>query len=270
MNLIEALCVKVRHSAILSKMGWLWAILRPAYNRLVNLIGRGGIERCFNGTDRMLIVPELRGIGEVYEPEVWPLVMSALKPGSRVLDAGSHVGYYAIPLALRVGSKGRVFAAEPDPRNLAFLSRHATLNGVTDQMQIIPAALSDVEGQMVLHTQEYQSQLRPGNDGDGLRVRVTTVDAVVGSGERLDVMLIDVEGFELPVLKGASNLLRDPARRPQTIVIEVHPYAWELANTTSELFLAFLNSKGYYVTDLKSQAVTHITEYGHVVARIAN
>jgi FkbM family methyltransferase len=266
MNAFEKLCITLRHGP-LKHAGWLWNMARPIYDGVVGCFAAGGLRRVMNGTDAFLLLPEFRAITEVYEPEVWKVVMAAIGPGSRVVDAGSHIGLYAIPMAQRVGATGKVFAAEPDPTNLIKLRAHAKLNGVESSIEVVPAGLSDTPGEAVLHLQGIQSQLRSA-DGTttGTTVRLATVDEVVGETS-IDLILVDVEGFELPVLRGAARLLSDIARRPKTIVIEVHPYAWDLCATTSESLLGWLTQHDYVVSDMHGVPVTHIQEYGHVVAR---
>ncbi|MEM2045746.1 MAG: hypothetical protein QXO20_06155 [Candidatus Bathyarchaeia archaeon] len=55
-------------------------------------LGRNGLERIINGTDRILILPKFRGVGETYEPEVWSHLMAQARPGDIVADVGAHIG----------------------------------------------------------------------------------------------------------------------------------------------------------------------------------
>ena len=268
MNTLEKLAIRIRHLPFLKRADGLWNGLRPLYDKLVSLGAAGGLKRVINGTDEFLVPPRLREIKEVYEPEVWKVVMAELKPGSRVVDAGAHWGLYAVPMAKRVGPKGKVWAAEPDPGNRATLNELITLNGVGTQVEVVPAALSDRCGEAILHLEGIQSQLRDsGSTSNGTAVELRTIDAAV-AGSAVDLILVDVEGFELPVLRGAAELLADAARRPKAIVIEVHPYAWQHSETTSDALLGWLTQHGYRVTDVEGAVVTQVDFYGHIVARV--
>ena len=195
--------------------------------------------------------------------------MGAMRPGAVVIDVGAHVGFYAIAMAKRVGPQGRVWAAEPDPVNQVMLHQHIALNGVSAQVQVIPAGISDQKGTAILHQQGLQSQLlAAGMTTPGVTVNLTTIDAVIEDAA-VDLILVDVEGFELPVLRGASALLGSSTRRPGIMVIEVHPYAWAESGTTSAGLLGWLSQHGYVVTDPHGRPVTEITTYGHVIARLA-
>jgi hypothetical protein len=87
------------------------------------------------------------------------------------------------------------------------------------------------------------------------------------AGQRLDLLKVDVEGFEEEVLAGAEELLGDPGRAPRSIFIEVHPYNWHLCGTTSQSLLGRLRRLGYAVEHLDERAVEKIINYGEVVAR---
>lgn len=268
MNALEKLAIRIRHLPFLKKADVLWNGIRPLYNKLVALSAAGGLKRVINGTDVLLLPPRLREIKEVYEPEVWRVVMAALHAGARVVDAGAHWGLYAVPMARRVGAGGKIWAAEPDPGNRAVLAELIALNQVGQQVEVVPAALSDHCGQAVLHLEGIQSQLRDTADtANGTEVEMRTIDAVV-EGSSVDLILVDVEGFELPVLRGAAQLLADVERRPKTIVIEVHPYAWHHSGTTSAELLGWLKGYGYQVSDVAGAEVTEVDFYGHIVARV--
>ena len=110
MHRLEKYSIRLRHTYLAERDTWLWRILRPVYNFAVRTSAAAGLERIINGTDSMRIAPEFRQITEVYEPDVWARVMSAVTPGSVVVDVGAYVGLYTIALAQRTGPTGRVYA----------------------------------------------------------------------------------------------------------------------------------------------------------------
>ena len=102
------------------------------------------------------------------------------------------------------------------------------------------------------------------SDGSSI-VQCVTLDDVF-KRERLDILKIDVEGYEERVIRGGRRLLGDRARGPRTIFIEVHPYAWSQTDTTSASLLSLLAHLGYRVEDISGQPVTQISGYGEIVA----
>jgi hypothetical protein len=68
------------------------------------------------------------------------------------------------------------------------------------------------------------------------------------------------------VLQGAQTILTEAHQRPRAILVEVHPFAWAEAGTTSASFLGLLDELGFRVEDMEGAAVSSIGEYGHVIA----
>jgi len=222
-----------------------------------------------NGTDRLRIAPQFRNLGENYEPEVWRLVMAVLRPGDQVADVGAHIGLYSLALAQRVGPTGQATAFEPDPGNYQHVLRHARLNGLGAQLCVVNAAVGKQDGTISFSgDKDIQNQIVPAGTPGARQVPVVRLDTHF-AGRRLDLLKVDVEGFEEEVLAGAEGLLGDAARAPRTIFIEVHPYNWHLCGTTSESLLSRLKRLGCAVEHLDGQPVSRISEYGEVVARIA-
>ncbi|MDB6118651.1 MAG: methyltransferase [Verrucomicrobiaceae bacterium] len=272
MNLLytfEQTCVRLRHSSLFKQAAPLWNVLRPVYDGVLGILGSRGLERHINGTDTIRVIPELRGVQETYEPEVWALLMPKLGPGSRVIDVGAHVGLYAVAMGNRVRPGGRVLAAEPDPGNVSLLRRQIALNDLESIVTVLPAALSDRSGAATLSTRGIESRVTTSADwGTGsMTIALQTLDEAT-AGECWNLLLIDVEGFEEKVLRGGRALLADPVRRPQTVLVEVHPYIWDEPGTTSDSLLHELKQHGYAVHFLDGGEVTHIENYGHIIATI--
>ncbi|WP_218032987.1 FkbM family methyltransferase [Brevifollis gellanilyticus] len=239
--------------------------MRPLYCRTLAFIGRSGLVRRMNGTDELRLHPECRVLGETYEPEVWAEAMKCVKTGDAVIDVGGHWGLYAVAFGLRVGQSGHVLVAEPDPANLHLLRANIELNCLSQVVEVVPAGMSDESGEGFIVSGSLESKVR--QEGD-TSISLRKIDEVCG--ERVySLMMIDVEGFEEKVLRGARVLLSDEKRRPRMMVVEVHPYAWGPPGTTSESLLKELSMHGYRVCDLHGEPVAGISRYGHVVATLS-
>jgi FkbM family methyltransferase len=267
MHILERCCIAFRHSPWLARMDWLWDQLRPLYERMLALFGRNGLKRAINGTDCILISPRFRGVTESYEPEVWNCLMAEVQPGDVVADVGAFIGLYTIALARRVGSSGKVVAFEPDPVNFAALKAHVELNNVSDRVELIQAAVGAQDGfvpfQIGRASESHISHV-PGNDTQ--MVRCVRLDTIF-SDSKLDIIKIDVEGYEKEVLKGAVNLIQDNRYSPRAIYLEVHPYAWPAIGTSSKSLLDFFSKWSYQVVTLNGKPIGQIHSWGEIVAR---
>ena len=215
----------------------------------------------------MRIAPEFRQITEVYEPDVWAHVMSAVAPGNVVVDVGAYVGLYTIAFAQRTGPTGRVYSFEPDPRNCAVMRKHIALNNVSERVEVHQLAVGDKDGFVPFTAGRDSQSVIGANSSSPETVRMATLDTILPS-ERIDVLKVDVEGFEEKVLQGAEVLLSDNKRKPRVIFIEAHPYNWHLCGSTSDSLVNRLTKSGYEVCDMQNLSVSKIDRYGEVVAKL--
>lgn len=266
MNNLEKLSMTLRHNPVLEQADWLWNSIRPHYNKVISVLGRHGLERIINGTDRFLVLPEFRGVPETYEPEVWQHLMSQVKPGDIIADVGAYIGLYTIALAQRVGSGGKIFAFEPDPINFDVLKRQIELNQLEERVNLVQAAVGASDGTVSFHMgRSCQSAISSFSSVETQAVECVCLDSIF-LNQRLDILKIDVEGYEEFVLKGARNLLQDKFRSPRLLYIEAHVFAWSEVGTSWESLLKFLNECDYQVFGLNAKP-EEINHWGEVIAQ---
>ncbi len=266
MHVAEKLCIAVRHNRYLEQADWVWNNLRPLYNGVISFAGKKGLERVINGTDPILVMPKFRGVTQQYEPDVWESLMSETRPGDIFADVGAFIGLYTIAVAKRAGRTGRVVAFEPDPVNCAVTKEHIKLNAIEDRVDLIQAAVG-ARNEWVQFKSNGDSAHVAAEAGDGTRIVECITLERVFTDRHLNILKVDVEGYEEMVLQGADNLLRDDARSPRAIYIEVHPYAWSAIGATSDSLLNLLASYNYHALTIDGKCVERIERHGEIVAR---
>jgi FkbM family methyltransferase len=160
------------------------------------------------------------------DPKITWILKRLLYPGDRVLDVGANVGLLTLWMSRLVGPQGFVHAFEPNPVLCQILNdtfaRNATMN-----VKLHSIALGSSSGQVKLH-------VPTGNFGGGSLVRKTgqtaqihTVsvmkldDVVVRESiSKIALIKLDVEGFELEVLRGARRVVQE--LRPAAILFEAN------------------------------------------------
>jgi len=170
-----------------------------------------------------------------------------------VVDVGANWGYFTLMAARLIGPAGRVLAIEPDPRMADLLERNLSLNGMT-QVEVVHCAAGADRAMCCLEGYadgaENRGVSRIRQDGAvplGMRfpVHTTPIDALLD--ERgvsvVDLIKIDVEGFEAEVLDGMAEGLA--AQRYRRIVIELHPALLAERGTTADACCARLRASGY-------------------------
>lgn len=152
----------------------------------------------------------------VYEARTVAWFQNTLRPGMTVLDIGSHVGQYSLIAATHVGESGHVHAFEPNPITFQRLRANIALNGFR-HVHAHQIALSDQDGESLLYVPKSDNlgeaslqKCEPGSDAT--MVRCMTLDQWVRSdgfvGSKVDVIKMDVQGFEAKVITGAREVLQ--------------------------------------------------------------
>jgi FkbM family methyltransferase len=148
------------------------------------------------------------------------------RPGDVVFDVGANVGYMALIAAREVGPDGRVVAIEPGARSYSLLEINAARN-FPDRIVAIRAACDEADGTATLFVSEYSEELnslRPDAVLGGIHEEVVPARSLRSVSQQLsispDVVKIDVEGAEWPVLRGLLD--RDDAPRPRVLLVEAY------------------------------------------------
>jgi len=157
-----------------------------------------------------------------------------LKSGTVFLDIGAHHGIYSIVAAKRLKANGTVVAFEPSSREFRRLQLHLRLNRM-GLVRTEPVAIGAVAS-----TRKFFQVIEGDSTRGGLQSPVTQDQVAETSVEtvrlddyvsrfpldRVDIVKLDVEGGELEVLQGASNILT--TFRPVFIceVLDAATLAW--------------------------------------------
>jgi FkbM family methyltransferase len=136
-------------------------------------------------------------------------------PNRDFLDVGAHVGYYSCYLSSLVR---RIYAFEPDLRNIPSLHRNASIAG---NVEVLEMAVSSSDGMASLHQGPFSevSSLAPDAPGSSVQVPITSIDTFTCDRPQIDVCLVkvDAEGHDMEVLYGLEQLV---ARNQPLILCE--------------------------------------------------
>jgi FkbM family methyltransferase len=130
---------------------------------------------------------------------------SFLHEGDIVVDCGAHVGTLAMTAASLVGTDGSVIACEMHPRTYSYLANNIRNNGFSN-ITAFNVAIGKEE-KTVRITDEYVSDINHISEEGNLETRMVTLDALTANLSRIDLLKLDVEGYELQALQGALETL---------------------------------------------------------------
>ena len=201
------------------------------------------------------IMLEYLDAGRLYEAETCAYLGSVLQDGDVFLDVGAHVGWFSMFAAALVGPSGQVWSFEANAANHAHLVQHVALNEF-GQVHPIHAAVGEAAAVLPM--------LRRADNDGGHALRpdlgtvlerlddpafdatwCTSLDGFFGDRNLPPVraIKIDVEGFELRVLRGARSFL---ARHAVPVVIaEINHPCLAIAGTDEHELRAFMDGLGY-------------------------
>jgi FkbM family methyltransferase len=170
-----------------------------------------------------------------------------IKPGDVVVDIGANIGYYALLEARIVGPSGQVLAIEPVAANHAILRQNIAANRF-ENIRTYNLAVGDYNGigQMLLSDHSNWSRLTQASIPDATRghqdVEVVTLDAFLVDKPRPALVRMDVEGYELNILRGMQETM---AQAGPKIFVEFHPNL--LNEAEIDEFFRILALHGYIV-----------------------
>lgn len=204
-------------------------------------------------TGDVTIVPGL--IGGYYE-KIGLDVFERLCATSRsVVDVGANIGLFSCLAASRLAAGGSVVSFEPIPANLRYLRQNLAQNGSAELVTVEASAVGEragdieiflVEGSIGTHSASSRNALDSANS---VTVPVVNLDAYAQrlSGP-IDVLKVDVEGYEGHVLRGARAVLTQ--QRPSLFVEYVPVHLTNCGFPPAELLdIVFDNYAQVYLVD---------------------
>lgn len=195
-----------------------------------------------------------------FEAVLEALYTEILQPGDIAVDCGAHTGKHTIPMALKVGPAGRIYAFEPIKEKLDLLREKAHAANVADIIQLRNAAIGADAGTVSFNYVESDPgkssiHLRQDILSDAAKMATTTVrvvelctlDGVMESESSCAFIKIDVEGAELSVLQGAEKVIA--SCRP-VIHFEMGEVSLKEFGVKPIQISDFLRKRGYRIFDI--------------------
>lgn len=208
----------------------------------------------------------------VHELELTKRVRKELSKGDVVVDVGANIGYYALIEAKSVSETGKVYAVEPERSNFELLEKNIELNSYSN-VECYNVAIGNVNGKSKFYISDEGRNWHSMNEnspaaihGKCIEVRTFTLDEFLKDKRPVDVIRMDIEGYESTVIEGMKKTLAD---REVKLFVELH---FGLTDLTA--FLETLRELGYrYIyllhrdepLELNSTTITELTKKNRTI-----
>ena len=170
-----------------------------------------------------------------------------IKKGDTVIDVGANIGTISLALTKRLGKLGKCHAIEPHPRIYKYLKNNIALNNLEQQIETYHVALGENEKTVLFSDQSDDSNNQVSENGP-INIEVKKLDDIVNLAN-IQLLKIDVEGYEYEVLKGAKNI----AMNSKLIYLECIPELLEKYNAGEEQLVSLLKKYGFKVFQVKGE-----------------
>ncbi len=182
------------------------------------------------------------------------ILISELKDNMNVLDIGANIGYYAL-LEASLLNRGRVYAFEPDPRNIEILEKNIKLNNFSGKISLYPYAVAEkncIRKFNLAKQTNLNSFTRKEKNGDFIEVKCLKLNDFAKE-KKIDFIRMDIEGYECMVVAGMIDFLR--TKENLKLQIEVHPSVFSIGEFSFLEELKILEKFGFQVKYLISAGI---------------
>jgi FkbM family methyltransferase len=214
-----------------------------------------------------------------YERRYIEYLIQALRRGDVFVDVGAHVGIHSICVSRAMQAQdlnGHVFAFEP-ASDVCRALREAVRMNELHNIRVLPTALGAKTEHMDLRSDperfhEADASVRSAfSHGEVVeRVPVVSFDDWSASEDIacVDIIKIDVEGYELEILHGMEETLLEC--RPRIVGVEIRDYILERSGVSRDEVVHFLDQVGYRrveTEDLEGNFIFQPVEYARNAER---
>jgi FkbM family methyltransferase len=187
------------------------------------------------------------------------LLRGILSAGAVVVDAGANIGVYSQFLSRCVGPTGVVHSFEPSPENFRRL-QSATRR--LANVRLSQAAVGECSGRSKLYVSDqlnvdHRTYATEGDSRPAVQIDIIALDDYFKPGQRVDLIKMDIQGYELHALRGANRVLADnPSAK---LLLEFWPYGLKQAGAN---WIELIDT-----LERKNMAVCQVTKLGLIPFR---
>lgn len=186
------------------------------------------------------------------------LLRELIAPGWHIIDVGANVGYYSVLFGDGAGTGGRVLAIEPEPNNARLLRKNIIDRRLSSIVEVAETAVGDAAGIAFLEKASSGNQGATkvaGVDSSGaqatsglIEVPIALIDNLVAGWPRVDLVKVDIEGYEMRAALGMRSTL---ARNSRVVLLtEFSPLALRQAGSDPLEYVELLRDFKFQIWEI--------------------
>jgi FkbM family methyltransferase len=200
-----------------------------------------------------------------YEKATMHVIHSCLKEGDTFIDVGANIGVVSLYASICVGNSGSIWAFEANPATVKLLEDNIALNKFTN-IKIYEYALGAQEGTGEIYPETVENNRgaasmlkREGQSTVKFDIVIKKLDDVIGD-TKPKLIKMDVEGWELEVLKGSKNILS--GTDAPILIVECFMDRENTIGSPSEIFKFIKSTNDYlvYKSDMGKDRLSRLEE----------
>jgi FkbM family methyltransferase len=178
-----------------------------------------------------------------------------LSAGDVVVDAGANIGVYSQFFSRCVGATGVVHSFEPSPENF---KRLVSATRKLANVRLSQAAVGECSRRSELYLSDklnvdHRTYTIEGDSRRAVLIDITALDDYFKPGQRVDLIKMDIQGYELHALRGANRVLADnPAAK---LLLELWPYGIEQAGANWLELIDALRTRNLSVSQITNDSL---------------
>jgi FkbM family methyltransferase len=202
------------------------------------------------GREFLLSSPEIPEIA--WEPQTTRILLHLAKNARNVIIGGAYFGDQALPIALEISKNdGVVHGFDLNKTQIGILNENLALNNISNVKTILKGLWNNSTTFLNLSDTDDLAFATPSDDNN--QSNTTTIDEYVTEEaiSSIDLIMLDIEGSELNVLKGAESLLSRENGYPN-VIFEIHSSYVDWSNgLINTPIVQLLLSHGYKVFSIR-------------------
>ena len=211
-----------------------------------------------------------------WEQEIVDTLKRFVHPDSIVLHLGAHIGFDDILLGKLVGNNGKVYSFEANPESYDISRKNIIINNLENNVTLYPLGVGDKESDNTSAPLCFNYDNTGGAFVDShadakyskcSEIKLVALDSILKEVPRIDVLFMDIEGYEIKAMSGGENLLK---RSPNAVIIaEWNNKYFQRAGSDQAQFLKTYHEAGYRFFDIVQSYNHSSVNYQYIEMDIA-